>query len=189
MQHTIRIGISGAQGSFSEEAARQYIAKNNIVEPHIEYLVSFAPLFDALEKGTVDQALFPLHNTTMGLVEPALRTLAEHKCTLLQVFELDVQQCLLTLPGKTKKDIDRIVSMEPALKQCPQYIHREFPHARVETYSDTAQAAADLAAGKFSDTTAVIAPKGCAALYHLDLLEEGIQDLKFNYTSFLVVKK
>jgi prephenate dehydratase len=39
------------------------------------------------------------------------------------------------------------------------------------------------------DTTAVIAPRTCAQLYGLEILEESIQDLKFNYTTFVVAVK
>jgi len=39
--------------------------------------------------------------------------------------------------------------------------------------------------GALPETTAVIAPKGWAELYGLDILEESIQDLKFNFTTFI----
>ncbi len=56
-------------------------------------------------------------------------------------------------------------------------------------YPDTARAAEDLAAGILPDTTAVIAPRRAAELNGLQILEESIQDLKFNYTVFIVAKK
>jgi prephenate dehydratase len=56
-------------------------------------------------------------------------------------------------------------------------------------YADTAKAAEDLAAGVLPDTTAIIASARAATLYELDILEASIQDLKFNYTVFVVAKK
>jgi prephenate dehydratase len=114
---------------------------------------------------------------------------ARHACTLLDMFELDVQQCLLVRSGVEKKDITHIVSQEPALRQCPQYIRREFPAAIIQTYDDTAHAAADLGSGVLPRTAAVVASKACAELYGLALLEEGIQDLAHNYTTFIALEK
>ncbi len=52
-----------------------------------------------------------------------------------------------------------------------------------------AKAAEDLASGKLPASTAVIAAKAAAQVYKLDILEESIQDLKFNYTSFIAAEK
>jgi prephenate dehydratase len=51
--------------------------------------------------------------------------------------------------------------------------------------SHTANAANQLHDGTLPKTTAVIAPRSCAELYDLAILEEGIQDLKFNFTTFV----
>jgi prephenate dehydratase len=59
----------------------------------------------------------------------------------------------------------------------------------LEEYEDTAQAAKDLGSGKLDVSVAVIAPKRCAELYGLEILEESIQDLKFNFTAFIAGRK
>jgi prephenate dehydratase len=69
------------------------------------------------------------------------------------------------------------------------YLKRKWPDANIEAYEDTAKAAEDLGKGTLPDTTAVIAPRKCAELYGLEILEESIQDLKFNYTTFIVAVK
>lgn len=102
------------------------------------------------------------------------------------MFEYDVHHMLLVRPGVNASLIDTIVSHDQALKQCRMYVRRRWAGAEVQPYADTAQAAADLGEGKLSETTAVIAPRRCAELYGLEILEESIQDLKFNYTTFLV---
>jgi prephenate dehydratase len=185
----MNIGVSGSKGSFSEQAAEQWIKNNGLTGANIVYLVSFEPLFDALDAGSIDLGIFPVFNSTMGLVKPAMHALAHHHAEIEGFFDVDVVQCLLSLPGVTKDQINTIVSQQPALDQCPEYISREFPNAKIVPSEDTAKAAADVAAGKYSKTTAAIGPKSCARLYGLELLEEGVQDLKHNYTSFLAVTK
>ena len=66
------------------------------------------------------------------------------------------------------------------------YLKRKWEDVELEEYSDTAQAAKDLREGKLDACAAVIAPRKCAELYNLEILEEGIQDLKFNFTTFIV---
>lgn len=63
---------------------------------------------------------------------------------------------------------------------------RKWEDTELMEYTDTASATEDLGKGKLEGTSAVIAPKICADLYGLKILEENIQDLKFNYTSFIV---
>jgi len=88
--------------------------------------------------------------------------------------------------GVKEGEIKAITSHEQALKQCREYLKKEWPKAKIEEYEDTAKAAEDLAAGKLPETTAVIASAAAAKLYKLKILGESIQDLKTNYTTFLV---
>jgi prephenate dehydratase len=69
------------------------------------------------------------------------------------------------------------------------YIKRVWGAAEIAPYADTAKAAADLASGVLPDTTAIIASRRAAEMYGLEILEESIQDLKFNYTVFVVAQK
>ena len=69
------------------------------------------------------------------------------------------------------------------------YLKRKWEEVELQEYSDTASAAKDLGQGVLPADNAVIAPKICAKLYKLDILEEGIQDLKFNFTTFITAAK
>ena len=54
------------------------------------------------------------------------------------------------------------------------------------TYSEPGE---NIAEGNLRPDTAAIAAKGAAKLYNMEIMEEGIQDLKFNFTTFLAVTK
>lgn len=185
----MKIGISGSEGSFSEQAAQYWIEKNGLKSYEIKYLVTFEPLFEALDSGAVEVGICPVFNSTMGLVKPAMQALARHHSEIEDFFDIDIAMCLLAQKGTKKDSIDTIVSQQPALDQCPAYIAREFPNVRIVAIEDTAKSAADVAAGIYGEYAAAIAPKACAALYGLEMLEEGINDLKRNYTSFLAVRR
>jgi prephenate dehydratase len=96
---------------------------------------------------------------------------------------------LLVKKGVSMHKIKKIVSHDQALKQCRFYIKRMWPKVKIEEYPDTAKAAQDLAEGKLPPSVAVIASKAAAKKYRLDVLGESIQDLKFNYTSFIAAVK
>ncbi len=185
----MKIGISGAHGSFSEEAAATYVRNEKIEGAEIVPLVSVEGVLSALEAGSIDTGIFPVENSNGGIVIEAVYAMAKHLFSVEKMFEIDVHQNLLVLPGTNPEQITKIASHDQALKQCRMYLKRKWPGVDLVPYPDTAKAAEDLANGTLSKDTAAIASKRAAELYKLDILEESIQDLKFNYTSFVVAKK
>lgn len=179
----------GARGSFSEMAGERYRSKNVAITSEIVPLVSAENVLTALEAGEIDRGIFPIENSNGGIVIEAVHAMARHRFAIEEMFELDVHHMLLVKPGMTASHITTIASHDQALKQCRMYLKRSWPDAELMPYADTAKAAADVANGTLPDTTAAIAPRSAAELYGLDILEESIQDLKFNYTVFVVAKK
>ncbi len=184
----ITIGISGEKGSFSEEAAQYYCNKNNIKNFTFKYLISVENVLSALKNKKIDKGIFPIENSNGGIVYEAVYAMAKYIFDIEQMFEIDIKHCLLVLPGKNTSNIKKIASHDQALKQCKMYLKRRWPNTELIEWSDTAKAAADLKNGKLSEDTAVIAPAICSKIYKLDILEEKIQDLKFNFTTFIVAK-
>ena len=179
----------GAKGSFSEKAGEKYITDFSIEYAEIVPLVSAEAVLTAVENMAVDKGIFPIENSNGGIVIEAVHAMAKHRFTIERMFELDVHHMLLVKRGTTTSHITSISSHDQALKQCRMYLKRVWGNAEILPYADTAKAAEDLSKGILPDVTAVIAPRGCAALYDLDILEESIQDLKFNYTTFVVATK
>ena len=180
------MGVMGARGSFSEEAGRVY-AKKHIAPKKFEllYLVSAENVLTYLEKGEIDLGIFPIENSNGGIVLEAVHAMSKHNFNIKRLFEIDVHHCLLVKNGATADKIKKIVSHDQALKQCRMYLKRMWPKVKIEAYADTAKAAEDLASGKLPASVAVIASRAAAEVYKLSVLEESIQDLKFNYTSFI----
>ena len=183
------IGVSGVRGSFSEEAARAYAHKAGLKHYKINYLITVENVLVALEEGTISLGIFPIQNATMGLVVEAAHAMAKHHFHIKKVFEIIIHQNLLVKKGVQAEKVTKIVSQDPAIRQCTMYLKRVWPKTKLGNYTDTAKAAEDLASGKLPKTTAVIASRAAATLNKLDILEESIQDLKFNYTSFIAAVK
>lgn len=187
-EQNFKVGVMGAVGSFSEQAGEKYLTDSGQVG-EIVPLISAEAVLAALEAGEIDRGVFPIENSNGGIVIEAVHAMAKHQFVIENMFELDVHHMLLVKPGVTATSIDTICSHDQALKQCRMYTKRVWPEAQIKPYKDTAAAAADLASGELPETTAVIASKRAGQIYGLEVLEASIQDLKFNYTTFVVAKK
>lgn len=184
----MHIGISGVEGSFSEQAAALYASRNGIT--HVpEFLVSVENVLTKVESGELPLGIFPIENSNGGIVIEAVHAMAKHRFGVKEIFEFEVSHSLLVRSGVTPAHITAIASHDQALKQCRMYLKRMWGSAELIPYADTALAAKDLAEGKLPDTTAVVASKRAQELYTLDALEEKIQDLKFNYTTFVAAER
>jgi prephenate dehydratase len=189
MMWPMKIGVMGARGSFSEQAGELYAKKVNDVGAEILPLISAENVLTALNKGEIERGVFPIENSNGGIVLEAVYAMAKHNFEIETMFELDVHHMLLVQPHVTASHINTIASHDQALKQCRMYVKRTWPDCDILPYADTAKAAEDLASGVLPDATAVIASKRAAEMYGLQILEESIQDLKFNYTVFVVAKR
>lgn len=186
----MKIGVMGAKGSFSEEAARTYAKKHgNIKKYELLYLVSAENVLSELEKGAINLAIFPIENSNGGIVLEAVHAMSKHNFRIKKIFEIDVHHCLMVKNSTTAGQIKTIVSHDQAIKQCRMYLRRVWPKVKLQEYADTAKAAEDLAKGNLPKTAAVIAARPAAQLYKLKIMEESIQDLKFNYTSFVAAER
>lgn len=185
----MKIGVMGAKGSFSEEAGRTYAHKAGLKKFELDYLVTAENVLSALEDGRIDIGIFPIENSNGGIVLEAVHAMAGHRFKIKKIFEIDVHHNLLVKKGVTADKIKMITSHDQAIKQCRMYLKRVWPKVKIKEYADTAKAAADLANGTLPPSTAVIAARAAAQVYKLDILEESIQDLKFNYTSFIAAEK
>lgn len=181
--------ISGAAGSFSEEAGMLYARRMNL-ESEMLYSIHMEGVLAAVETGNAEIGIFPVVNSRGGLVQSAFEAMGRHHFTVVDELWFEVFQCLLVYPGTKKEDITTITSHPQALSQCDRFLKKNFPEAALQEWEDTAKAAKDLSEGILSQkNTAVIAPARSAHLYKLELLEKGIQDTHPNLTTFIIVKK
>jgi prephenate dehydratase len=181
-----KIGVMGIRGSFSEEAALEYARDNDLGEIEIVELLSTEGVLSAVERGDVEYGIFALENSNGGVVYESVYAMAAHRFRVVDLFEIDVNHTLLTHPDLAgREQIDRIASHQQAIRQCRMWLRHHFPTTLVTEEADTAEAARMLGAGELPATTAVIAAERCAELFGLRVLERRIQDLKFNFTTFV----
>jgi prephenate dehydratase len=188
MPDSKRFGVFGDAGSFSETAGMLY-AKNNSVAASFIYLPGMEDLLAALGRGELDIAVFPVVNYRGGIVKTAFEAMGKYPFAMVDSLRLNVQHCLITLPGTALKSITKIATHPQAFAQCSYYLQKDFSEAERIVWADTAGAARDLAAGKLPADCAVIASERAAKIYNLEVTKKSIQDDPDNFTIFVIVKK
>lgn len=187
------IGIQGGEGSFNEEAIRKYCAAKKILHYRLRYLYTTKRVLKALHEKRIDRGMFATENSGSGVVWETINALSRYNCKIIDDYHMQVNQCLLAMPGAKLKDIKVIMSHPQAFLQCKKTLAKKFPRKKLASGKgdliDTAAIAKHLANGKLPKTTAVIASQIAAKLYGLKILARNLQDKKPNLTSFLFVSR
>jgi len=184
----LTISIQGIEGSYSEQAAFKFCRQKALLSYTLDYAVSSDNVLKQLSSGKVQYGIVALNNSQGGLVKETLDALNHHQYRIVDSVIVLVEHSLLALSNTKKEQIKNIYSHPQALRQCHQYLEKEYPHCKQIAWADTALSAVDLAAGKLAENSAVIAYSQCAKNNNLLILDESIQDLNDNETLFLVIK-
>lgn len=176
----MKISIQGDRGSFHEVAARQYFGSSVEILP----CSTFDMTLSAVKERIADFAVMAVENSRSGSLlynytlirESGLRVIGEHN--------LRIKQNLLSIPGQTISSIREIHSHPVAIAQCMEYLSRLKGVKFIET-DDTAGSARWISENKRKGIAA-IASTSAASLYNLEVLAEGIETYRHNFTRFLV---
>lgn len=144
-------------------------------------------MFEALDNRLVDRVAVPIENSLAGTIHENLDLLLRYKdLTIIGELDFRVRHCLLALPGTALSDVRVVRSHPMALAQCTGFLQH---NALVsEVAYDTAGSAKLIRKGKVAGSAA-IASKRAAEIYDLEILAEGIEDEKENYTRFLILSR
>jgi prephenate dehydratase len=175
-----RVAFQGEPGAYSEMATIQYFRNSNLVPTK-----SLQDVFDALRQGDVDFGVVPIENSIEGSVNETYDLLLDTDFVVSGEIYLRVRHCLIVNKGGSW-NITSVYSHPQALAQCRRYLQR-MKLATVAAY-DTA-GAVKMIKQKKTRKVAAIASRRAAELYDMDILEEGIEDNKNNFTRFLIMSK
>lgn len=175
------IAILGSKGSFHEAAANKYFGE----EVTYIYCPTFGEVFASLKKGVVDFGITAIENTVAGTILPNYAMMRESELKIVGEVYLPIQQNLLSLHGQTIADLKEVHSHPMALLQCSKFCE-QYPHIKLVEASDTATSAKRIAEEHLLNVGA-IASTYVANLYGLQVLKEGIETHKKNFTRFLII--
>jgi prephenate dehydratase len=177
-----KIAIQGLRGSFHELAVQKYFdADFTAVECE-----TFKTLFDVLKTNKADFGVMAIENTVAGTILPNYAMLRDSNLGIIGEVYLRIHQNLMALPGQKIEDIKEVYSHPMAIMQCHDFFEK-YPDIRLVESLDTAGSAKDVQDKKLKGVGA-IASSIAADIYHLNILAEGIETNKKNYTRFLVLQ-
>ncbi|XP_030970729.1 arogenate dehydratase/prephenate dehydratase 1, chloroplastic-like [Quercus lobata] len=145
-----------------------------------------AEKIQAVEMLLVDKAVLPIENSIGGSIYGLYDLLISHRLHIVGEVKLQINHCLLGLPGVTMEGIVSVKSHPQALAQCDMTLSKL---GVVRIIADnTAIAAQKVASTGLRDTGAVASARA-AKMYGLDILAEKIQDVDNNITRFLILSR
>jgi chorismate mutase/prephenate dehydratase len=178
------VGYQGVEGAYSHMAAtRHFSAREGPLA--FKGFETFREMLEAVTAGEIDYAMLPIENTTAGSINEAYDLLAGASLALVGEEVQKVDHCLLALEDVPLSHVRRIYSHPQALAQCSEFL-RSLSHCHVESFADTAMAAARIREEQ-DLSQAAIASEEAARLYGLTVIRRDIANQKENYTRFVVV--
>jgi prephenate dehydratase len=178
----MKVAIQGEHGSFHEVAARQYFIYDEV---EIIPCSTFDLTLNTVRAGEADFAVMAIENARSGSILYNYTLIRESGLKILGEHNLRVKQNLMALPDQQITDIREIRSHPIAIAQCMTFLN-QFPGMTLIESDDTAGSARQVSENKLMGVAA-IAPAIAADIYGLDILAEGIETYKQNYTRFHIV--
>ena len=178
-----KIAIQGYPGSFHDEVCKLYYGNDVDAVP----ADSFDILGRMLSNGEVSSAIMAIENSIAGTLLQNYRILREAGFWICGEKYLRIKHNLMANWGTELKDIREVHSHPMALNQCLKFL-RKYPHMKLVETEDTALSAMHVKDSKRKDM-ASISSINAAQLYELNILGEGIETNKTNYTRFFILSK
>ncbi len=175
-----RVVFQGAEGAYSQAAMTRYFGEE-IQSLHVD---TFRDAMSAIDEGSADFAVLPIENSTAGIVSEIYDLLVEFENYIVGEQILQINHCLLGVPGTKLEDIRMVYSHPQSLMQSSRFLsghdwrqismqNNAFAAKKVAEEQDRAQAA--------------VASEYAAKVYGLEVLRQGVNQEKDNSTRFIIV--
>ena len=178
------VAFQGESGAFSEAAAAELAHGPIALLPCATFDAAVRTVVD----GHADYAVLPVENAIAGAVHAATDAMLPFaSLEIVRELKLPVHLALLAIAGAEVAGIREVLSHEVALRQCTRFL-AERPEIRAVEAHDTA-GAARLVGIRRDRTVAAIAAPWAAARYGLVVIAEDVQDVRDNWTRFILVRR
>ena len=133
------MGFFGPFGTFTEKAVR---SQPDLAAAELIAYRTVPDVLDAIASGEVDLGVVPIENSIEGTVNFTQDALSFDFDLLIQrEIVMNIEHCLLALPGTKLSDITTVMSIPVATAQCHRYLRENLPLAEVRAANSTAEAA------------------------------------------------
>lgn len=180
--HATKIACQGTSGANSETASQQLFPGRSVT-----FYPTFEQVFQAVESGEMEFGVLPAYNSTSGSITQTYDLMGKYSCSITAMNQVRITHCLAVKSGTRLEQITDVYSHPQALAQCSDFLKRN--HLTAREYSNTATAAAFVAAQQENSPLAAICSEECAKQNGLEILKKGISNVIPNYTRFICISK
>ncbi|NDV55108.1 prephenate dehydratase [Parabacteroides sp. 52] len=177
-----KVAIQGIIGSYHDIAARNYFEEEEV---EIIGCDTFREVIASVKKDPSVTGLMAIENTIAGSLLQNHELIRESGLKVIGEYKLRISHSLVALPGTSIQEIEEINSHPIALMQCTEFLDT-LPHAKVVEKGDTAMSARRIIEKQLKGHAAICS-KWAAQIYHMEVLAEGIETNKRNFTRFLAI--
>jgi prephenate dehydratase len=177
--NTKTFSFQGVHGAYSELAGKNVYPDSKSIP-----CKTFEEMFEVVRDKKANIAIVPIENSRAGRVADTQRLIPESQLKIVGEYFLEVNHCLMGVPGSTLRDVKRIYSHEQGIAQCRKKIIDN--NKDMVIVADTAGAAKMISESRNKEDAA-IASNLAAKIYNLDILESNFQDFENNVTRFLIM--
>ena len=175
-----RVVFQGAEGAYSQAAMLTFFG-DQIQSVHVD---SFREAMSAIDEGSADFAVLPIENSTAGIVNEIYDLLQEYENYIVGEQIIEIEHCLLGVPGAELSDIKTVYAHPQALLQSAKYLAaHDWQQIGMQNNAFAAKKVAD----EKDKSQAAIAGAFAAKIYGLQILQKGINDCGSNSTRFIIV--
>ena len=175
-----RVVFQGAEGAYSHAAMMQYFG-DQISSFHVD---TFRDAMSAIDEGSADFAVLPIENSTAGMVSEIYDLLVEFENYIVGEQIIQIEHCLLGVPGSREEDIKTVYSHPQSLMQSAKYLQN---HDWNQISMKNNAFAARKVAEEGNKTQAAIASELAGQIYGLEVLKKGVNQEENNSTRFIIV--
>ena len=177
-----KVAIQGISGSFHDVAARNFFEGEEI---EIIGCNTFKEVVKKIQDDASIVGLMAIENTIAGSLLQNHELIRKSGCLIIGEYKLRISLSLAALPGTKLADVKEVNSHPIALMQCADYLET-LPDIKKVEKEDTAMSARWIAENNLEGHGAVCS-KAAAETYGLEVLVEGIETNKRNFTRFLAI--
>ena len=177
-----KVAIQGIGGCNHYIAAKLFFKNDNIQTIECD---TFKELAGHVVKDPSVLGIMAIENTIAGSLLQNYKILKENKLVIVGEYKLRITHALVAMPGVEVGDIKEINTHPMAFMQCEEFLNT-LPNVKLVEKEDTAGSAKWIKENNLRDHAA-ICPAGAAELYGMNVLADGIETNKRNFTRFLIL--
>ncbi len=175
-----KVVYAGVPGAFAEAAMVAYFGEE-IQSDHVKQFHEVAQL---VSEGKADYGVLPIENSSAGFVNGIYDLLDRYQLSIVGEQMIQVNQCLLGIPGTDLSKVTTVFSHPQGLMQAKEYLEEK-------GWKQVGMANTALSAKKVHDegdmTQVAIASERAAKLYGLSILDPQLNVSDNNTTRFVIV--